>query len=613
MAVFAEKTEEETSPFPHISLTELRQAQNVDEILGVWLTAMRKLCKALQDDMGHQGYEKTLGLIRSRFFWPGMSKDVESWVHHWGRCLRFKGKPDRAPLVGIQTSEPLELVCTDFLKVDSAQNGTQYILVITDHFTRFAMAVPTRNMSAKTTAEALLTFVRNFGIPKRLHADQGANFESKVIRALCHLLGVEKSRTTPFHPMGNGSCERMNQTLISMLGTLPERRKKDWTSYIGMLVLAYNSTKCDSTGFSPYFLMFGREPRLPVDNMFPLCSEPRGDYITNVKEALEWAWAKASENGSKAKESQKNYYDKRVRGAALILGDKVLVRNCSFEGPHKLQDKWSEDIFVVKEQPDSRTPVFVVEPVNGGRKRTLHRNLLLPVESVREDCPDVSPANVATRKALPSVKTNRIPGSISAMPQQVLHEDEVKGTTSELEQEDDGESDLDESEFVQIFSEPEVQRPGSRPRALSRDIAAQSDESDDTVGGLIPLDTLLPVTPRPGSPPPIPVPRRSVRLKQPPAWHTSGEFSMSLNDKLYELKSLLAFDGVDKSIITTAIVSLLVETMSQRVQEWERKRLGNPRRQNRMNQLSYAVGGSYPPEDNARIGPKSPSFHMSHQ
>ena len=90
------------------------------------------------------------------------------------------------------------------------------------------------------------------------------------------------------------------------------------------------------------------------------------------------------------------------------------------------------------------------------------------------------------------------------------------------------------------------------------DVAAHSDESDDTVGGLIPLDTLLPVTPRPGSPPPIPVPRRSVRLKQPPAWHTSGEFSMSVNDKLYELKSLLTFDGVDKSIITTAVVSLLV-------------------------------------------------------
>ena len=209
-------------------------------------------------------------------------------------------------------------------------------------------------MLAKATAEVLLTFVRNFVIPKRLHADQGAYFESKVIRALCQLLGVEESRTTPFHPMGNGSCERMNQTLISMLGTLPLSVRKR----IGHPTLAcwfsHNNTKCDSAGFSPYFLMFGREPRLPVDNMFPLCSEPRGDYITNVKKPSEWAWAKASENGSKAKESQKNYYDKRVRGATLILGDKVLVRNCSFEGPHKFQDKWSDDIFVMKEQPDSK-------------------------------------------------------------------------------------------------------------------------------------------------------------------------------------------------------------------------------------------------------------------
>ena len=212
----------------------------------------------------------------------------------------------------------------------------------------------------------------------------------------------------------------------------------------------------------------------------------------------------------------------------------------------------------MKEQPDSRTTVFVVEPVNRERNRIPHRNLLLPVESVREDRPDISPDNVATRKALLSAKTNRTSRSISAMPQQVLHEDEVKGTTSVLELEDDGESNLDETEFDQIFSEPKIQRPDSRPRALSRDIAAESDESDDTVVDLVPLDTLLPVTPRPGSPPPVPVPHRSVRLKQLPAWQTSGEFWMSLNDKLSEFKSLLAFDGVDKSIVTTAIASHLV-------------------------------------------------------
>ena len=75
----------------------------------------------------------------------------------------------------------------------------------------------------------------------------------------------------------------------------------------------------------------------------------RGDNITNIKKALEWAWPKGSENSAKAEESQKNYYDKHVRGTTLIVGDKVLVWNCSFEGPQKLQEKRSDDIFVVKE------------------------------------------------------------------------------------------------------------------------------------------------------------------------------------------------------------------------------------------------------------------------
>ena len=91
-----------------------------------------------------------------------MTVDVADWVDNCGRCVRFKSQPGLAPLVGVTTTEPLELVCTDFLKVDAARNGTQYILVITDHFTRFAKAIPTRNMSARTTAEALMVFCENF-------------------------------------------------------------------------------------------------------------------------------------------------------------------------------------------------------------------------------------------------------------------------------------------------------------------------------------------------------------------------------------------------------------------------------------------------------------------
>jgi transposase InsO family protein len=174
-------------------------------------------------------------------------------------------------MVNIVTSQPLELVCMDFLSLETSSGGYQHILVITDHFTKYAQAVPTRNQTAKTTAEALFNnFVVQYGFPKRLHSDQGTNFESRVIKELCMIAGVEKSRTSPYHPMCNGITERFNRTLLGMLGTLEPDKKAAWHKQVPTMVHAYNCTAHDSTGHSPYFLMFGRHPRLPVDIMFGL-------------------------------------------------------------------------------------------------------------------------------------------------------------------------------------------------------------------------------------------------------------------------------------------------------------------------------------------------------
>ena len=140
---------------------------------------------------------------------------------------------------------------------------------MTGHFSRFAMAIPTKNMTAKITAEVFYqNFIVHYSTPQKIHSDQGANFESKIIQELCSLLGMQKSRTTPYYPMGNGHSERFNRTLISMLGPMNPDEKQDWKSCIKPFAQAYNCTRQDSTSFSVFHLMFGREPNLPIDELF---------------------------------------------------------------------------------------------------------------------------------------------------------------------------------------------------------------------------------------------------------------------------------------------------------------------------------------------------------
>ena len=199
----------------------------------------------IHDDTGHPGKDKSVWLARQRFYWPGLEKDVVSRVESCERCIRRKAPVKvAADLVPIFTTRPLEILCIDFLKLERSKGGYEHILVITDHFTRYAQAVPCRNESAYTTAKALYeNYIVHYSFPEKLHSDQGRNFESKVIAELCKLAQVQKTRTTPYHPQGNGSCERFNSTLLRMLATLDEEKKSDWKSYVAPMVQAYNAYK----------------------------------------------------------------------------------------------------------------------------------------------------------------------------------------------------------------------------------------------------------------------------------------------------------------------------------------------------------------------------------
>jgi hypothetical protein len=140
----------------------------------------------------------------------------------------------------------------DCLCLERSKGGYKNLLVITDHFTSFDIAVPTRNTTARTTAETFFnSFVAHYGLPKRIYSDQGANFETKLIKELCDHFSILKSRKKSLPSSGKRTFERFNMTPINMLGSLEQTRKAKWKSYITPIAHAYNCMKQETTRFSP--------------------------------------------------------------------------------------------------------------------------------------------------------------------------------------------------------------------------------------------------------------------------------------------------------------------------------------------------------------------------
>ena len=180
----------------------------------------------------------------------------------------------KAPLCTIRVHALLELIHVDFTSVESTMElnkppSVKNVLVITDHFTCYAMAVITKDQMAKTMAKVL--YERDivvFGMPAKLLSDCGANFTSALVE-LCATFGIQKCQITAHHMQWNGQVEWFHQTLFRIIGKLTADKKVQWEQHLPELLQAYNSARSVVTGYSPHYLMFGRCPCLPVEFLFP--------------------------------------------------------------------------------------------------------------------------------------------------------------------------------------------------------------------------------------------------------------------------------------------------------------------------------------------------------
>ena len=307
----------------------------------------------------HQGRDRTLSLMKECFWWPGISQALLKSVANCGRCIQYEAKGQLPLMQPIICTEPLELVHIDYVGMEvtvatDRKPVVKNVLVVIDHFTRYVQAFVMKNHTARTTALLLYNnYFSVFGFPQRLMSDQETEFCGKVIAAMCSLLGTEKIRTTPYHPQTNGSAKRVHQALHRMIGKLDPEKRQKWPAHIGSIIIAYNSTRSLVTGYSLYYLMFRRRPRLPIDLLFPThrtqtLTRTIDEYVASLYDHLRKSLVVVQDCAIKEAQRQKRLYDCKVGAIDLRPGDNVLVRLDAFRGQRrKLKNQWGSKLHTV--------------------------------------------------------------------------------------------------------------------------------------------------------------------------------------------------------------------------------------------------------------------------
>ena len=287
---------------------------------------------------GHFSSKKTVSRILTDFWWPGCQADCSRFCKSCDICQRTipKGKVPKAPLGKMPMMDiPFQRIAVDLVgPIDPpTDRKNRYILTIVDYATRYPEAVALPGIETERVAEALVDVFSRVGVPREMLSDMGSQFTSELMSEVSRLLSMRQLTTTPYHPMCNGLVEKFNGTLKQMLKKMCHEKPKDWDKYLNSLLFAYREVPQESTGFSPFELLYGRSVRGPMTILKELWTHEVQDpevkttyqYIFDLKERLERTCELARENLGKSSARYKVAYNRKARDRQLKAGDKVLI------------------------------------------------------------------------------------------------------------------------------------------------------------------------------------------------------------------------------------------------------------------------------------------------
>jgi len=396
----------------------------INERLVVPPNLQQAILEAFHDDVfaGHLGFFRTLNKIRDRYYWRNMYSNIKSHVLSCTSCCRKKlpTKTPRAPLVNIPVGGPFDRIASDVLgPLPVSTNGNKYIIVFTDYLTKYCMTAAIPNVTANLTAKLFVRkVVLKHGAPLEFLTDQGTNYTAQLIKEICEICSTRKLQTTPYHPQTDGLVERFNKTLTNMLSNYVNATHTDWDTILPYVTFAYNTTKQASTNFSPFFLLYGREARLPIDVSLQLQRTTYfydgDDYAMQLRDLLSRSYQLAQQNIQKAQNKQKLQYDKKVSEIDYEIGDIVYKRvgqitpgtspkfSNKYDGPYTIKNISYPNVTI--SNSTGKTEIVHVNRIKLGPKSVGIQNCVThiqgkPDNSTNSNLSKGKPANNLTTKA----------------------------------------------------------------------------------------------------------------------------------------------------------------------------------------------------------------------
>ena len=341
--------------------------------------AFRPIVREAHQHVDHLGIAKTFEIVQRRFYWPGFFKDVGEFCKNCEVCARNKVVPrPRSPMKPIDVVPvPFYMVGVDLIgPLKLTRQGNKYILTVIDYYTKYAEAIALPNQEAETVVRALEQVFARHGMPSVLLTGQGRNFESHLFQSMCQLFGIEKRRTTAYHPQTDGLCERFNGILKSLLRMRVNNDRDDWDEQLPSALLAYRVSKQSSTGVAPFEMLYGRDARLPLgvdhNEVLPKSTHGSTKYLEDLKKRQDTLRKMVTKKIQQSQQKQKHCYDSRNRAQRskdFAIGDTVILRNFRARG---LDEKYVGPYLVI----DVNGTSCEIESLDNKKKKVVHANNL---------------------------------------------------------------------------------------------------------------------------------------------------------------------------------------------------------------------------------------------